>query len=150
MSEFSNKPNVVSIARSKRKFIYFGILLLIVNFYFVAQYVRLMLDEQSFGYYLFVLALVNLPIFVVSIVLLLVPTMHKHYYCGVSYVFKENALVIPNCVINSSDISAFEDVEFIRGFYRFYIYSLDKCYDLHGICEEDLVKIKEWLEKKKG
>ncbi len=41
-------------------------------------------------------------------------------------------------------------VEFIRGFYRFYIYSLDKCYDLHGICEEDLVKIKEWLEKKKG
>ena len=99
MSEFSIKPNVVSIARSKRKFIYFGILLLIVNFYFVAQYVRLMLDEQSFGYYLFVLALVNLPIFVVSIVLLLVPTMHKHYYCGVSYVFKENALVIPNCVI---------------------------------------------------
>ena len=112
MSEFSIKPNVVSIARSKRKFIYFGILLLIV--------------------------------------LLLVPTIHKHYYCGVSYVFKENALVIPNCVINSSDISAFEDVEFIRGFYRFYIYSLDKCYDLHGICEEDLVKIKEWLEKKKG
>ena len=109
-----------------------------------------MLDEQSFGYYLFVLALVNLPIFVVSIVLLLVPTIHKHYYCGVSYVFKENALVIQNCVINSSDISAFEDVEFIRGFYRFYIYSLDKCYDLHGICEEDLVKIKEWLEKKKG
>lgn len=113
MSEFSIKPNVVSIARSKRKFIYFGILLLIVNFYFVAQYVRLMLDEQSFGYYLFVLALVNLPIFVVSIVLLLVPTMHKHYYCGVSYVFKENALVIPNCVINSSDISAFEDVGWV-------------------------------------
>ena len=105
MSEFSIKPNVVSIARSKRK--------LIVNFYFVAQYVRLMLDEQSFGYYLFVLALVNLPIFVVSIVLLLVPTMHKHYYCGVSYVFKENALVIPNCVINSSDISAFEDVGWV-------------------------------------
>lgn len=147
MSEFSIKPNVISIARSKRKFIYFGILLLIVNFYFVAQYVRLMLDGQSFGYYLFVLALVNLPIFVVSIVLLLVPTMHKRYYSGVSYVFKDNALVIPKYVI--SDFSAFEDVEFISGFYRIYIYSSDKCYDLHGICEEDLVKVKDWLEKKK-
>lgn len=149
MSEFSIRPNVISIARSKRKFIYLGISLLIINFGSVAQYFRLISEGQSFGYYLFILALVNLPILIVSIVLLLVPLMYKKHYENVSYTFKESCMVIQGNNVNISDLNRLDEVEFTDGFYNIYLGSYSDCYELYGISESDLTKIKDWFEKKK-
>lgn len=151
MLDFSIKPDAKSIAKSKMKFVYLGVLLLIINFYFIAQYFKLMLDGQSFGYYLFVLSLVNLPIFVVSIVLLLVPTMHKKYYENVNYVFKDDVLELPKQSINVAEITIIDAVEFVNGTYKVYVYlkSDDNIYELQGINGEDWLKINEWFEKKK-
>lgn len=149
MLDFSIKPDVMSIAKSKRKFIYFGILLLIINIYFIVQYFNLMLDSQSIGYYLCVLALVNLPIFIVSIVLLLVPTIHRKHYSHICYGFNRDNLVISGENINISNITGFEEFEFSSGFYKIFIYTMNRCYELQGISSEDLAKFNDWFQKKK-
>lgn len=60
MNDFSIKPDVISIAKSKKRFLYIGIGILIFNFYCVIGYIQLALNGELVGYYLFIFALVNL------------------------------------------------------------------------------------------
>ncbi len=145
MNDFSIKPDVISIAKSKKRFLYIGIGILIFNFYCVIGYIQLALNGELVGYYLFIFALVNLPLFIVSVILLFVPRLHRRYYERLEYQFDDQELSIGNSRMSISDIQGLEIVEFYLGFYKVYVFSKDdKVTELCGISLENLDQIKRW------
>ncbi len=145
MDCFSIKPDVISIAKSKKKFLYIGIATLIFNFYCVVRYIQLAFNGELAGYYLFIFALVNLPLFIVAFILLLVPRLHMRHYARLEYQFGNQDLSIGSSRMRISDIQGLEFVEFNLGFYKVYVFSRDdKVTELCGISLENLDHIKRW------
>ena len=144
--DFSVKPDLISITKSKKKFLYIGIILLIINFYFIVRYVQLALNGQLLGNNLFIFAIVNIPLSVVAIILLFVPELHKRYYSNLVYHFNDQILSIGRSNIKISDIEIFEVIEFYPDYYKIFIYlkSESKHFELSGINVSDLDKIKNW------
>ena len=146
MSDFFIKPDLISITKSKKKFLYIGIILLIINFYFILRYVEVALNRQLLGNYLVVFATVNIPLFVVAVILLFVPELHKRHYSKLFYHFNDQILSIGRYNIKISDIEMFEVIEFYPDYYKIFIYlkSESKHFELSGINVSDLDKIKNW------
>lgn len=149
MSDFSIKPDLISITKSKKKFLYIGTILLIINFCFIVRYVELSLNGQLLGYYLFVFAIVNIPLSVVAIILLFVPKLHKRHYSDLLYHFNNQILSIGNYNIKISDIEVFEVREFYPNYYKIFIFlkSESKYFELSGINVSDLAMIKNWANQ---
>lgn len=146
VSDFSIKPDLISITKSKKKFLYIGIILLIINFYFIVRYVELAFNGQLLGNYLVVFAIVNIPLSVVAVILLFVPELHKRHYSKLFYHFNDQILSICRYNIKISDIEMFEIIEFYPDYYKVFIFlkSESRQFELSGISVSDLDRIKNW------
>lgn len=146
VSALSIKPYLISITKSKKKFLYIGIILLIINFYFIVRYVGWALNGQLLGNYVVVFAIVNIPLSVVAVILLFVFELHKRHYSKLVYYFNDKILNIGRYNIKISDIEMFEIIEFYPDYYKIFIFlkSESKQFELSGISVSDLDRIKSW------
>ncbi|MGL4338317.1 MAG: hypothetical protein ACRCST_15645 [Turicibacter sp.] len=152
MSQFFIKADGRSIIRLKRNYLFVGISLLIINFYFFKWYLQLAIDTNNQGYFILISTFVNLPLLIISIVLMCVPLMYNKYFNNLEYSFGDLEFVVKReenfKIIKSSEINLFEINEIKKGTYKIKIWFSEHslCYQLEGIQYADIRKIKSWCD----
>ena len=135
-------PNTALIVRSKQKFFWIALILLLINIYLVATYTNIPEGEAFSGQVILVLTFFNFPLLLLTLLIASAPLLYRKRFSTISYKVTSTAIQIfnPDLIkqIELADITAVESIH--HKVVLFYDNS-KKRYDLEGLSSTQIEQL---------